>query len=159
MRQRALVFEILRFLIVGSLAFVVDFAILALSVRYLFHVNHGWGLYAATAFGFLAGVVTNYALSVLFVFRSAKASRRSPKEFLVFAELGFVGFLLTEGGMYLGVGVLALNYQIAKVLVTGLVLVWNYLSRKLVVFQPNQPKTKERRSHANSINEASGGIR
>jgi putative flippase GtrA len=133
----ALSAEIMRFLIVGGLAFMVDFSILSLSAEYLFHTEHGWGLYMATALGFLAGVVVNYVLSILFVFRSARTSGYSAtyNEFFIFVGLGFIGFLLTELGMYLGAGVFALNYQWAKVLVTGIALGWNYLSRKLILFK------------------------
>lgn len=36
--------------------------------------------------------------------------------------------------MYLGVEILAINYQVAKIIVTGITLCWNYLSRKLIIF-------------------------
>ena len=129
--------EIVRFLIVGGLAFVVDFSVLSFTTEHIFQMEHGWGLYGATALGFLAGVVVNYVLSILFVFQKARndLSYRTYNTFLVFAGLGFIGLLLTELGMYLGVGILAVNYQAAKILVTGIVLFWNYLSRKLIIFR------------------------
>jgi len=136
-KPKALTTEIMRFLIVGALAFVVDFSVLSFTAEHIFHTEHGWGLYLATALGFLAGVVVNYVLSVLFVFRNARtnSSSRTYNAFLLFAGLGFIGFLLTEIGMYLGVGIFAINYQLAKMLVTGVVLCWNYLSRKLILFK------------------------
>ena len=136
-KPKALIAEIIRFLIVGGLAFVVDFTVLSLTAEHIFHTEHGWGLYLATALGFLAGVVVNYALSILFVFRNARtdSSYRTYNAFLIFAGLGFIGLLLTEVGMYLGVGILAINYQVAKIFVTGIVLFWNYLSRKLILFK------------------------
>lgn len=129
--------EIMRFLFVGGLAFVVDFSVLSFTAEHIFYVGHGWGLYLATALGFLAGVVVNYVLSILFVFRNARtdSSYRTYNAFLIFVGLGFIGLLLTEVGMYLGVGILAINYQVAKILVTGIVLFWNYLSRKLIIFK------------------------
>lgn len=129
--------EIIRFLIIGGLAFAVDFTVLSLTAEHIFHAEHGWGLYLATALGFLAGVVVNCVLSTLFVFRNARADSSSLtyNTFLIFVGLGSIGFLLTELGMYLGVGILAINYQMTKILVAGITLCWNYLSRKLIIFR------------------------
>jgi len=75
-KPKALTAEIIRFLIVGTLAFVVNFTVLSLTAEHIFHTEHGWGLYLATALGFLSGVVVNYVLSILFVFRNARANER-----------------------------------------------------------------------------------
>lgn len=136
-REIALITEIMRFLLVGGIAFIVDFTVLSVFAERVFHDPYGWNLYLATALGFLAGVGVNYVLSVSFVFKAARSNRAAHRvsAFIAFVGLGFIGFLLTEMGMALGVGALGLNYRITKILVAATVLIWNYLSRKLIIFR------------------------
>jgi hypothetical protein len=39
--------------------------------------------------------------------------------------------------MYLGVGILSINYLITKVFVAAVVLIWNYGARKVFVYRTN----------------------
>ena len=48
--------------------------------------------------------------------------------------VGVAGLMLTEVGMYAGVDLLQVNYLLVKLVVTGIVFLWNYLGRKLLVF-------------------------
>lgn len=131
--------EFLRYAVVGGIAFLADFATLVF-VEELFFKELPYGVYIATALGFAVGLVVNYALSILFVF-TQEADRhkgRSLGAFAIFGAVGLLGLFWTELGMWLGVKVIGWNYKIVKVLVTGAVLVWNYLGRKLLVFSPNR---------------------
>ena len=94
------------------------------------------GLYAAVVCGFVVGLAVNYYLSLKFVFTSPDYANRgrSISAFLAFGVIGLVGLLLTELGMWLGVSVLGIHYTLVKVVVTGGVLLWNYLARRLIVF-------------------------
>jgi putative flippase GtrA len=132
-----LVSEFIRYLLVGGSAFLVDFCILVLFNRVLLPESLPYRLYIATAIGFIAGLVFNYIFSILFVFRSAKNGNkgRSSAAFLIFSVIGVIGLGLTEFGMYLGVNVLYLNYMLAKIVVTCIVLLWNYLGRKILIFK------------------------
>ena len=114
----------------------------------------GWEtvlLVLATALGFCAGLLVNWVLSVRFVFLSVKdkAETHSKKAFGVFALIGLIGLAITEIGIVTLVAVLpsvrlfgtatlfntAWEKWIAKAVMTGLVLVWNYLGRKIFVFR------------------------
>jgi putative flippase GtrA len=134
---KSLIAEFIRYLLVGGLAFLVDFCVLVLFNRILLPDSLPFRLYVATAAGFLAGLVFNYIFSLLFVFHSAKDSSkgRSAAAFLIFTLIGAVGLGLTELGMYLGVDVLYVNYMLVKIVVTGIVLLWNYLGRKILIFK------------------------
>ena len=137
MRQLpVLFFEFLRYVLVGGIAFVVDFLTLYVCREFVFQTPP-YGLYIATACGFIAGLVVNYTLSLCFVFTQAKdrGKGRSVGAFCVFGGVGLVGLVLTEAGMWLGVEVLNLNYLIVKLGVTGVVLFWNYLGRKVLIFR------------------------
>ena len=145
--------EIFRFLLVGGTATLVDWAI-----SYAFY---GWwlppaligevgSLLLSTALGFVIGLVINWVLSVGFVFQKVKdkASVKTAKSFLTFTAIGVVGLLICELGMllvpifpafslfgtstFLGT---AWGWWLMKATMTAIVLVWNYIGRKLLIFK------------------------
>ncbi len=139
-REEAIILfkEFFRYAVVGGIAFFLDFGTLVLVEEMLFN-GLSYGIYFATALGFVVGLAVNYALSLVFVF-TQEADRhrgRSLCTFAIFCAVGLLGLFWTELGMWFGVDVLEWNYEVVKILVTGVVLVWNYLGRKLLVFTPN----------------------
>lgn len=130
-----LAWEFFRYAIVGGIAFLADFGTLV-AVKELFLKSYSWGVYLATVFGFVVGLIVNYVLSLWFVFTQKKdqGRGRSVGAFAVFGIIGLLGLFWTELGMWIGIELLDWNYMIVKVLVTGAVLVWNYLGRKLLIF-------------------------
>lgn len=140
--------EILRFLIVGGGATLVDMFLMGV-VLYCFdpslypsflNVFYGGGepttlaTVVGTGVGFIAGTIFNYIFSVLFVFHE-KGNSRSVNGFLLFALLSAGGLVIHLVGMYLGYDLLHLNEWLLKILFTGVVLVYNYLTRKLIIFK------------------------
>lgn len=127
--------EFLRYAVVGGVAFVADFGTMV-AAQEIFLKSFSAGIYIATVLGFVVGLAVNYALSLWFVFTSSndRGKGRSFGAFLVFGIIGLVGLGWTELGMWLGIECLHWNYMIVKVFVTGAVLVWNYLGRKVLVF-------------------------
>ena len=113
----------------------------------------GWditSLAIATAFGFVVGLIVNWVLSVKFVYRQVRdeAQARSKKSFVIFTVIGVIGLGLTELGVLLLVAVLPeitlfgvteflLPWEewIAKAVMTCIVLVFNYVGRKLFIFK------------------------
>lgn len=136
MKYSSLFSEFFRYGIVGGIAFLADFGALVGTKELLFR-DWSSGVYVAAVVGFVVGLVVNYWLSLLFVFTAQKdrGKGRSWGAFLVFGIIGVVGLGLTELGMWVGVELLAWNYMIVKMLVTGAVLMWNYLGRKLIIFR------------------------
>lgn len=139
---KILVGEFLRYAVVGGIAFFADFGTLVLSQELLLG-QFDRGIYIATVFGFLVGLAVNYALSLWFVFTQKKdiGKGKSIGAFLVFGIIGVLGLFWTELGMWVGIELLCWNYMIVKVLITGAVLLWNYLGRKLLIF--NSKETSE----------------
>ncbi len=138
-----MLFEFLRYCIVGGVAFLADFGTLVLTQE-IFLKRFTFGIYIATVFGFIVGLVVNYVLSLWFVFtqKKDKGKGRSVGAFLVFGVIGILGLLWTELGMLVGIELLKWNYMIVKVLVTSAVLVWNYLGRKLLIFNSKGTSSK-----------------
>jgi putative flippase GtrA len=120
--------QLFRYGIVGGLAFAVDFAALALLVQVTrFHYL------ASAALAFLLGLVTNYAVSVLWVFD--KRTVKSPLlEFAIFALLGVLGLGLTEVVLYALTGLLGVHVLLSKAVATAATFAWNFASRKVILF-------------------------
>ncbi len=131
--------ELFRYALVGGVSFLADFGILYITKTFLLP-DAFWSVYAATFLGFVGGITVNTYLSVKFVFRDVAvvASHRgeSVSDFIRILVIGGIGLLLTELGMYIGTELLLANYLIVKLFVTGIVFFWNYLGRKIFVFQP-----------------------
>ena len=137
--RSAQVVEFLKYCVVGGIAFVADTASLMLFYHFVFG-EFSFDLlflHIATAVGFLVGLVVNYVLSVLFVFNrpGQQEKGKSVGAFLVFGVVGLIGLALTELGMMLGVGLLGDRFLLpVKIVVAGIVMVWNYLGRKIFVY-------------------------
>ncbi len=155
--KKQLFWEIFRFLLVGGAATLVDYFVFWIFdgvLLPLISAAKWWetcSLILATAFGFCAGLIVNWILSVKFVFRQSKeeVGLKDKKPFAVFAIIGLIGLALTEVGVLLLVWILpefslfgvtevlgtTWAKWLAKVIMTCIVLVWNYVARKLTVFK------------------------
>lgn len=131
-----LFWEFFRYAIVGGIAFVADWGTLFLVKEFVLKGDSKPELFASTAAGFIIGLVINYILSIVFVFKKSdnNNSGKSVKAFITFAVIGVIGLGLTELGMYAGVYLLNWHYLVTKIIVAALVLVWNYCGRKIFVF-------------------------
>lgn len=134
--MKQLIFEFVRYAVVGGMAFLADFGTLVAGQE-LGLKEYSLGLYLSTALGFIVGLIVNYMLSLVFVFTQVKdkGKGRSFGAFIVFAIIGIIGLGLTELGMWFGTVALSWNYMVVKFLVTGTVLFWNYIGRKVTVFR------------------------
>jgi putative flippase GtrA len=120
--------QLLRYLIVGGLAFVVDFTTL-----YLLHRVGGFHYLLAAALAFVLGVATNYAISILWVF-GHRAVSNPLVELAVFVSLGVIGLGITELTLYLLTGLLGADVMLSKALATVITFAWNFVSRKFLLF-------------------------
>jgi putative flippase GtrA len=95
----------------------------------------------ATAAGFILGLMCNYVLSMMFVFTNDSQKEQNKKKtqtFTIFALVGVVGLILTEVLMYVGMLVCSKEgfwYVILSCFVKGIVLIWNYVGRKVFVYK------------------------
>ena len=119
---------------VGGVSALVEWAVFSL-LEYLFDMPY----LLATILAFLFSTTTNWFLGRTFTFReSAYKEKRGKEIFLVFlvSAIG-LGFNLLL--MYLFVDVIGMNTNllktVAKILSTGIVFIWNFLSRKLWIYK------------------------
>jgi putative flippase GtrA len=125
----SLTVQFLRYTVVGGCAFLVDFSVLVLLTSFV-----GLHYLISAALAFLAGSVTNYALSTAWVFHQRTFSDRR-LEFLLFAGIGLVGLGLNEALMWLLTDGVGLHYMLSKLGATFLVYFWNFLARKFCLFR------------------------
>jgi putative flippase GtrA len=127
--RRSALTEFLRYLVVGGLAFLLDFSSLFCLKTYV-KLNY----LVAAAIAFMIGMAVNYLLSISWVFSKRRLGVPA-LEFLVFAVIGVIGLGLNELGMYVFVHVAGLHYLLAKILTAAGVLVWNFAARKASLFR------------------------
>lgn len=125
--MNTLLAQIAKFGIVGVIATVIDFGVMNL-LHYGLHLDI---LFANTA-GFVVSLMFNYAASMKFVFehRDGMSKRR---EFAIFVTLSVIGLLLNDGivlSLNKGIG---LEANMAKIAATALVMVYNFVSRKILL--------------------------
>ncbi len=146
--QQTLFGEIMRFVLVGGLATVIDFFVMGLTLYLLdssiyphfYNVFFGGGtptnLNSAigTGMGFLFGLAANYLLSIIFVFNE-KGKSKTVKGAIKFTIFSVIGLIIHEVGMLVLFGKLKINEWIVKIAMTIVVLIYNYLTRKIFIFK------------------------
>jgi putative flippase GtrA len=120
--------QFIRFTFTGAFTAGLDFLLLILlvegfSVHYLL----------AGAVSFVVAVTLNYLISLVWVFEGGRYSR--PAEFLGFFATSGVGLGLNQLILWVSVGSLLLDYRISKIVSIVIVTVWNYATKKYLVFR------------------------
>jgi len=120
--------QFFRYIFVGGAAFVADFITLFI-LREWVKLN----LYVAVGLAFIFGLLTNYILSKLLVF----TRENSIGEFVTFTIIGIIGLIFTELLMHLFAVVIGIQYLISKAIVAGIVLIWNFTAKKIILYRNN----------------------
>ncbi len=97
----------------------------------------------STGMGFIVGVVINYLMSTYMVYKNAKSNTsKSIKGMVLFFVLALIGLFIGIGIQYLFYDLLNLkkgitffSYPVCFVLRTLIVMVYNYISRKLLIYR------------------------
>lgn len=117
--------QILRFGFVGATAFLIDFGILYLLTEII-----GANYLLANCFSFTVSVIYNYLMSVVWVFETDK-TKNKVIELFIFILLSIIGLGTNQLIMWILVDKIHVNYLISKIFVTGIVMVYNFITRKL----------------------------
>lgn len=142
--SNALFWEIFRFAIVGLVAAVFDFTFCFLFQFVIFKGATAWYVTGvSTGMGFIVGVVINYLMSTYMVYKNAKTNTsKSIKGIVLFFVLALIGLFIGIGIQYLLYdllnikhGVTFFSYPVCFVLRTLIVMVYNYISRKLLIYR------------------------
>ena len=144
-------YELFKFLLIGGLATIIDMITMAL---FLYLTNPSIYKYSffntiignaspneilvtiSTALGFIAGLLFNYLFPIIFVFTSSNTTfAKTKKGFLAFSLLSFIGLMIHTLGMAIGYGLLNINEWVIKIFLTFVVLIFNYITRKKLIFK------------------------
>lgn len=123
--SKKLISQIIKFGFVGGTAFFIDTGVLLLLS------NLGINYLIANVISFTVSVIYNYILSMKFVF-DVKDSNTT-KNFIQFIILSIIGLCINEIIMKLCVDVVTLNLLFSKIIATGIVMIYNFITRKLLL--------------------------
>lgn len=113
---------------VSACALLVDIAILWILVNFF-----SWWYLAAATVSFLTGLGLTYSICVTHVFKHRRL--KDPRiEFLSFAVIGAVGLGINTAVIGFAVKYLGLHYLLAKCAAAGCSFVWNFISRRQLLF-------------------------
>lgn len=122
-----LLIQIIKFVFVGGTAFLIDFGILYVLTEYC-----GINYLISGTISFSISVIWNYVLSVKWVF-DAKEDNDKAKEMTTFIGLSLIGLGINQFFMWLSVDKLGVYYMTAKIIVTFIVMIYNFVSRKIII--------------------------
>lgn len=125
--KKELIKQILKFGVVGGIAFVIDYLVLYICTDFL-------NIYylVSAVISFTVSVIFNYILSVKWVFViNNNFSKR--KNFIIFIVLSIIGLILNEIIMYLMVDVINVYYMFSKLISTFVVMIFNFVTRKVIL--------------------------
>ena len=151
--KKQLFYEIFRYLLVGGVATIFDYGAWYVFFTWVLPaslIGQTLAVIISTAMGFLVGLLVNWALSLTFVFKQVQNQEeaKSAKSFIIFAIVGLIGLVITEVGMLIANVLPTFSFLgfeqflghewkwwFTKVAMTCIVLVWNYLGRKILIFK------------------------
>lgn len=117
--------QLVKFGIVGVLATLLEWAIFYVCTN-IIGIHYG----ISTAIGFSISTIFNYWASVKFVF-DVNEEKDSRVNFIIFIVFSIIGLGLNELILWICIEKFALYNMIGKVIATGVVMVFNFITRKL----------------------------
>jgi putative flippase GtrA len=121
--------QFFRSVIVGGIAATIDLFFLYICTNYL-------NIYYLISAGisFTIGLLVNYFLSKKWIF-SEEHFQNKLTEFGIFLIIGIIGLLLNELFIWYFTDQIHLYYMLSKILTIFLVFLWNFSSRKFILFR------------------------
>lgn len=124
-KMKTLTMQIIKFGFVGGISFLIDYSLLIFFTE-LLNVHY----IMSAAISFVVSTIFNYVASMKWVFRSKYADNQA-KELIIFVLLSISGLMINEIFMWLLVEKYAIYYLFTKIIVTMIVMVWNFITRKV----------------------------
>lgn len=125
LKNNKLLLQIFKFIIVGGTATVIDFVVLFILKEFI-----GLNEIVANTISFTVSVIYNYIASVKWVFDVDQDKSKS-KQFITFIIFSIVGLLINNLILWICIDKLSIYYLIGKAIATGIVMVFNFITRKM----------------------------
>lgn len=123
--MRKLIEQIMKFGVVGVIAFVIDFGVMVFLTE-VFGIDP---VISATV-SFIISVIFNYAASMRYVFSHREGMSRT-REFVIFVMLSAIGLGINDMLIWAGTDLASFDYRLVKIFATAVVMVWNFVTRKI----------------------------
>ena len=120
-----LVAQIMKFGVVGVIAFFIDFGVMVFLTEVF-----GMNPVASATISFTVSVVFNYLASMRYVFQHREGMSRT-REFVTFVVLSVIGLAINDALMWAGTELAVFDYRLVKIIATAVVMVWNFVTRKI----------------------------
>lgn len=120
--------QFIKFGIVGVIATVIDFGIYLVLTR-VSGVNYLW----ANVMSFSISTLFNYWASMRFVFESKYTGTGRIREAIIFVFLSILGLGVQQWSLWAAVTHLMLGTTLGKIVATGVSMVFNFVTRKLLL--------------------------
>lgn len=116
--------QIFKFCLTGGFCTVLDFGVLLFLTE---KVGLYYGL--SNIISVSLSTLVNYVLSKYIVFNFENTTRN----FIVFVVLSIIGLIINECLIVFCADLLTLDYKFGKIIATGLVMCFNFISRKVLL--------------------------
>ena len=126
--SRSTFWQFFCYCIIGGTAAVVDFSTLFIATEYF-----GLHYLISTVIGFCIASIVHYLIAIFWVFTISRFKNKSLEISLYFI-IGAVGLLFTEIIMWFFTETVGLYYMLSKCIAAMIVLFWNFLARKFILF-------------------------
>ena len=123
--MRKLIEQIMKFGVVGVIAFVIDFGVMVFLTE-VFGIDP---VISATV-SFIISVIFNYAASMRYVFSHREGMSRT-REFVIFVVLSAIGLGINDLLIWAGTDLTSFDYRLVKIFATAVVMIWNFVTRKI----------------------------
>ncbi len=125
--MKKLIEQIVKFGAVGFLCFGIDYGLMIFLTEIC-----GISYLVSSGISFSVSVMVNYILSLKFVFETDE-NHNKVVEFFIFMILSVIGLGINQVLMWICVDKMHVYYMISKIGVTGVVMVYNFITRKLIL--------------------------
>ena len=112
---------------VGAIATALQYILLTIQVELI-----SVGAVLASFIAYAISSIVNYLMKYHYVFSSQQKHRKTAPRYLIISSIGLA---LNTLLMYIGVEGFGLHYLASQIIVTGIVLVWNYTASALWTFR------------------------
>ena len=127
--------ELFRFGVNGVVCFLIDWGTMILLMTYTDLPD--WFSIGA---GFTVSVIVNYVICIVWVFKGA--GKQTLGQQLIFVGSSVVGLFLTE--IFMAFFMQYMSATPAKVIVTLIVMVWNYVFKRFAIYGMDKDKNGNR---------------
>jgi len=121
--------EFFKYIIGGGSAYTTDFLLLIILTEVF-----GVPVLVSAAVSFFIGLIIIYLLSIKWIFQN-RIRKNTYQEFFIFSFIGIIGLCINETLIWASLFTENLHYTIAKIISAGLVFIWNFSARKLILFR------------------------